>query len=147
MFEDFIRARAIEQATVLTQNINRELTKAYLIACANWAENQTPRAASAPPVVPMIQKFILDDVKLSFEIVPTDQPVSNVKPEDLLPKFPTDADGVGGPVGGPIPGQPDKFYMKSDANVWAGFAYKASNGSIYVVQQPTPFQKYFLKIT
>lgn len=51
----------------------------------------------------------------SLNLVDAGYPVSTIKPESFLPTFPTDEGAIGGPVGGPIPGQTGKWYRASSS--------------------------------
>lgn len=146
MFEQEIRLAMAAAAAQMADTINKNLRDNYLTAASNWADNKARGAAGPPPVVPKAITFSHNLEANSIELVVTDTPVSNVKPEDFLPTYATDKGAVGGPVGGPIPDKPGLFSLASNANVYAGQVYTAPGGGVYVVQQPTPFQKYWLKV-
>jgi hypothetical protein len=66
--------------------------------------------------------------------------VSTLDPKTLLPTHGTDENAIGGPVGGPIPGQPGRFYAASDATPYLGQVFR-SKGKTYVFSAITPFNR------
>lgn len=146
MFEQFIREKAIAMATALTTKLNEDIKNEYLQAASNWAETKQKGEAGPPPVAPNGLQFVFNDATNGFELVDNGSKVSNIKPEDFLPTFQTNTNTVGGPVGGPIPDNPGRFYIAADAGpVYAGQIYNSPSG-VFVLQQPTPFQKFWFKI-
>lgn len=146
MFEKEIRLAMRAAAAQLADTVNKNLRDSYLTAAANWADNKVRGANDPPPVAPFAVTFSHNEEANSIELVATPARVSNVNPEDFLPTYATDVGAVGGPVGGPVPDKPGQFHLASNANVYAGQVYTAPGGGVYVVQQPTPFQKYWLKV-
>lgn len=148
MFTDQVIAAAKAQVAAFVNQLNTSLRNDYLQAAMNWADTKTQGEAGPPPVAPLGVDVIIsvDGDVVNFKLIEAAKPVSNIKPESFLPTHATDTTAVGGPVGGAIANEPNKFYINSGANVYAGQVY-TQNGSVYVVQQPTPFQKYWLKVS
>lgn len=147
MFTDQIIASAKAQVASFVNQLNTELRNNYLQAAMNWADTKTQGEAGPPPVAPLGVDVIIsvDGDTVNFKLIEAAKPVSNIKPESFLPTQGTDTNAVGGPVGGPIANEPGRFYINSGANVYAGQVY-SQGGSVYVVQQPTPFQKFWFKV-
>jgi len=80
-----------------------------------------------------------------LRIVGTETPVSDIKPESFFPKFATDTDAVGGPIGGPIPGALGTFYAAAGTNPQAGDDFR-TGGFTYVYKRPTPFGGFWAKL-
>lgn len=142
MFEAEVRATFAAQARAMADQFNQIKVDGYLGACRNWAI----RANGPPPVVPFnVRAEVEFEPAFVLRIVPTETPVSDIKPESFLPKYATDTDAVGGPVGGPIPGAVGKFYAASGANPQAGDDYKAGDAT-YVYKRPTPFGGFWVRL-
>ena len=145
MFEQFIKEKLTEAAAAWSLQKNSEAESEYLTAARNWALNYGRLPASAPPPVPpKVVEFVVED----GGIVATEKevPVSNVKPESFLPTYATDLNAVSGEIGGPIPGQPDKFYATSGSNPNPGTVL-AVGGANYVYQRPPrSFGGFWLKL-
>jgi hypothetical protein len=143
MFDEFIARMIAEMAVKWSSDINARLEANYLESARQWATSKTYGSTAAPPAVPMAIQFQVRD----GGVVPvtTATPVSAIQPESFLPTYGTDVNAVGGPVGGPIPGQQDKFYATSNANPQPGEIARV-NGSTYVYQRPTPFGGFWLKV-
>jgi len=142
MFEAEVRATFAAQARAMADQFNQIKLDDYLGACRNWAI----RANGPPPVVPLgfVAEVEFEPVFV-LRIVGTETPVSDIKPESFLPKFATDTDAVGGPVGGPIPGALGKFYAAAGTNPQAGEDYR-TGGFTYVYKRPTPFGGFWAKL-
>ncbi len=145
MFIEFVIAKAKEQMARIVAQINDELKSQYLQAAVNWAETKSKGEAGPPPVAPFNVSAVFDEANVSFKLIETDVAVSNITAESFLPTYKTDVDAIGGPVGGPIPGEANKFYINSAFSVYAGQTF-VRDSAVYVVQQPTPFQKYWLRV-
>ena len=61
-------------------------------------------------------------------------------PKSFIATYGTDKDAIGGPVGGPIPGQSGRFYAASDAAPYLGQVHRAK-GKTYVFTAITPFNR------
>lgn len=142
MFDQEIRASFAAQGRAMAEQINKLAADSYVLACQNWALQPMAPKPSAPFSLAASVAF---DPAFSLTLVPTQSPVSDIKPESFLPKYGTDVNAVGGPVGGPIPGSSDKFYAASGANPQAGDDYK-TNGAVYVYKRPTPFGGFWVKV-
>lgn len=143
MFEEEVKATFAAHCRAMAAQINRLKVQNYIQACQNWA--LLPDAAP-PPLVPYNVEAVIEfDPGFALTIKPTNTPVSDIKPESFLPKFATDADAIGGPVGGPIPGAPGKFYAASGTNPQPGDDYRAA-GSVFVYKRPTPFGGFWVKL-
>jgi len=147
MFTDQIIETAKAQVAVFVNQLNTELRNNYLQAAMNWADTKTHGEAGPPPVAPLGADVIVsvDGDTVNFKLIQATKPVSTITPESFLPTFLTDNSAVGGPVGGPIKNEAGRFYIASGANVYAGQVYSQGT-AIYVLQQPTPFQKFWLKV-
>lgn len=142
MFEDVVRETAIAQVYAMKAQLNKTVEDKYLTAARNWALNPD----SPYPAVPFITDVQLTgDNPVTFTLVPTDIPISTIKPEDFLPKYKTDDNAVGGPVGGPIPDQPGRFYLAANASAYIGQIARVG-GSVYVCQANGPFSRFWQKI-
>lgn len=144
MFEDYIKEKLAAAAAAWSAQKNSEAEAEYLNAARHWALNQGRGGEQAPPPVPpKVVEFVVD----GFSIVASEKnvPVSNVKPESFLPTYATDLNAVNDAIGGPIPGQPGKFYQTSGSNPIPGTVVSAG-GANYVYQRPTPFGGFWLKL-
>lgn len=145
MYEDFISEKLAEAAKRWSAQKNSEAESEYLTAARAWAINHGRQPdGHPPPVAPKVVEFVVVD----FGIVAseTDATVSAIKAESFLPTYGTDVNAVtvNGEIGGPIPGQTDKFYQTSGSNPKPGTVLKV-DGALYVYQRPTPFGGFWLK--
>lgn len=147
MFTDQVIETAKAQVGAFVNQLNTELRNNYLQAAMNWADTKAHGEAGPPPVAPLGVDVIVsvDGDTVNFKLIAAAKPVSTIKPESFLPTYATDTNAVGGPVGGAIAGEAGKFYIASGASVYAGQVY-IQNSNVYVVQQPTPFQKFWVKV-
>ena len=142
MYDEEVKATFAAQARAMAAQINSLAAQNYIQACQNWAI----RASEPPPLAPFAVRAEVSFVpEFALKLVATTEPVSDIKPESFLPKFATDSDAVGGPVGGPIPGAPGKFYASSGTNPQPGDDYRAG-GAVYVYKRPTPFGGFWVKL-
>lgn len=138
MFLDEVKASFIAQGHAMANRFNTENEKQFLEAAKNWAlngggENQ-PRPAEA-----IEAQFDFEGLwKMTLE--PAGRPVSTLDPKTLLPTHGTDENAIGGPVGGPIPDQPGRYYAASDATPYLGQVFR-SKGKTYVFSAITPFNR------
>ena len=146
MFEEIIIATSKAQAASAAAQLNKLNEDVYIQACKNWAAEKTRLVDGPRPQVPFKFEGIHDIVTNGFTLVPTPVPVSTVKPEDFrVTSFATDQGAVGGPVGKALE-QPRLFAIMSNASPYAGQIYEHVDGRVFVCQQPTPFQKYWLQV-
>lgn len=146
MFEEIIVATAKAQAAQAAAQLNKLNEDIYVQACKNWAAEKTRLVDGPRPQVPYKFEGVYDQVTNGFTLVPTPTPVTTVKPEDFLAtSFETDTNGVGGPVGKALD-QPGLFAIMSNAWPYAGQIYTHTDGRVFVCQQPTPWQKYWLQV-
>ena len=144
MFEEYIKEKLKAAAVVWAAQKNSEAEAEYLNAARNWALNMGRGLVQPPPPVPpKVVEFVVED----GGIVASEKnvPVSNVKPESFLPTYGTDTGAVNDAIGGPIPGQPGKFYQTAGSNPIPGTVVSAG-GANYVYQRPTPFGGFWLKL-
>lgn len=138
MFFEEVKAAFIAQGHQMAAHINQTAAEQYLGACRNWAANGgkdgEPKAAAA------VEAQFAFDPTWEMRIVQTDRLVSSIDPKSFLQAYGTDKDAIGGPVGGPIPGQPGRFYAASNATPWLGQVYRAK-GKTYVFTAITPFNR------
>lgn len=138
MVLDEVKASFIACGHAMANHLNTENEKQFLEAAKNWAlngggENQ-PRPAEA-----IEAQFDFDGLwKMTLE--PAGRPVSTLDPKTLLPTHGTDENAIGGPVGGPIPGQPGRFYAASNATPWLG-QIVIIDGKRYLYTAITPFNR------
>jgi hypothetical protein len=138
MFLDEVKASFIAQGHAMANHFNTENEKQFLEAAKNWAlngggENQ-PRPAEA-----IEAQFDFEGLwKMTLE--PAGRPVSTLDPKTLLLAHGTDENAIGGPVGGPIPDQPGRYYAASDATPYLGQVFR-SKGKTYVFSAITPFNR------
>jgi hypothetical protein len=138
MFLETVRASFIVQGHSMAKQINGENEKQFLEAAKNWALNgggpDEPKPAEAVEA-----QFDFEGMwRMTLE--PTGLPVSTLDPKTLLPTYGTDENAIGGPVGGPIPGQPGRFYAASNATPWLGQTVTIA-GKRYVYTAITPFNR------
>jgi hypothetical protein len=142
MFDAEIKATFAAQGRAMAAQINALAAQNYIQACQNWAL----QAVGLPPLAPFaVSAQVSFAPEFALKLTPTQEPVSDIKPESFLPKNATDTDAVGGPVGGPIPGAPGKFYAVATTNPQPGDDYK-TNGALYVYKRPTPFGGYWVQL-
>lgn len=143
MFDEEIKASFSAQGRQIAAQINTLAADTYIQACRNWALNG---AKEPPPIVPFaVLPLIEFEPVFSLRLIQGEEAVSAIAPESFLPKFQTDTDAIGGPVGGPIPGAPGKFYATATANPQPGDDYRAL-GSVYIYKRPTPFGGFWVKL-
>jgi hypothetical protein len=145
---DRIKQLWIEQNHRIAAQINSLSLGNFLQAARNWATQVgTQGKATMPkPVAPSAVEAAMEfEPNWSCSFPETGVPVSTVDPSSLLPTFPTDTNAIGGPIGGPIPDQPGKFYMAStdDRKLW----YYSKGGRNFARVQVTPFQMYWYELT
>jgi hypothetical protein len=142
MFDEEIKATFAAQGRAMAAQINTLAAQNYIQACQNWAL----LAQGPPPVAPFSVSAKVSFVpSFALHLLPTTDPVSDIKPESFLPKFATDTDAIGGPVGGPIPGAPGKFYAAAGTLPQPGDDYR-TGGAVYVYKRPTPFGGYWVAL-
>lgn len=134
--ENDMRASFAAQGREMADQWNRLAAADYLRSCQDWAI----RGIGPAPVAPFATEAVIEfEPGFFLRLRPTDRLVSDVKPESFLPVYGTDTDAIGGPIGGPIPGAPGKFYAISSANPQAGDTYLAPGDRKFVYKRPTPF--------
>lgn len=138
MFLNEVKQSFMAQGAAIAAKINLQAEHDYLQACRNWAANGgkdgEPKAAAA------VEAQFAFNPTWEMRIVQTDRLVSNVPAESFRSTYETDKDAIGGPVGGPIPGQPGRFYAASNATPWLGQVYRVK-GKTYVFSAITPFNR------
>lgn len=143
MFDAEIRATFAAQGRRMAEQLNTVAREQYLGACRNWAANGG-KSEKPKPAAAVVSEVQFEPI-FTLQMLPTSHPVTTIEPEAFLPKYPTDTDAVGGPVGGPIPGAPGRFYATSGANPNAGDVHVAGDDR-YVYQRPTPFGGFWVKL-
>jgi len=117
-FLEQVKADFIANGVRMAQQMNQTAEQRFLDAARDWARNGgntgEPRPDEAVQAV-----FSFDDF-FSMKIAGTGRPVSTIDPKSFLPVYGTDEYAVGGPVGGPIPNKPGKFYALSTSTPWLG---------------------------
>lgn len=110
-------ASLIVQARDLTRLRNALASAIFVQAANNWALN---RGVGPVPVAQRYQEITAEEAAMGLIVTDLDGLVSDLDPRSLLPKFATDDNPVGGRVGGPIKGQPGKFYLQSGSRAMHG---------------------------
>ena len=138
MFFDEVKQSFMAQGAAIAAKINLQAEHDYLQACRNWAANGgkdgEPKAATA------VEAQFAFDPTWEMRIVQTDRLVSSIDPKSFATTYGTDKDAIGGPVGGPIPGQPGRYYAASDSTPYLGQVYRGK-GKTYVFTAITPFNR------
>jgi len=138
MFFEEVKQTFIAQGMAIAAKLNQDAAERFLGACKNWAANGG-RDGEPKPDLAVEAQFIFEP-EWSMRIAPTDRPVSTLAPKSFLQTFGTDKDAIGGPVGGPIPDQPGRYYAASDATPYLGQVHRAK-GKTYVFTAITPFNR------
>lgn len=138
MLEEINRATAEKQAAVFSEAYNAGSAVVYDEALRQWLHDTQIRQAAGLPTAVMPTpgrkvEYYLDPapstvVRMRF----LSQPVSSLTLADIMPKYGTDINAVGGPVGGPIPNRPGDFYAASDAKPQPGDTHATPDGGLYV---------------
>ena len=136
MFEQQIYESLLVLAKTLQDQINTEAAKAFIGKAQDWATNAAinPSTAGPPPIAPLGVTYTAVRETGDLKAGTTGAPVSALDPRSLLPVYGTDKDAVGGPIGGPIPGSPGKFYVNSSSHPTEGEELTVS-GSKYRFQR------------
>lgn len=138
MFDHEVRTSFIAQGHAIAAQINHAAAEGYEGACRNWAANGgTGEAPAAPFAVEPVFNF---DGLWTLQLASRDRRVSSRTPQSFLPAFGTDAGAIGGPVGGPIPNQPGRFYAASNHTPYVGQIYR-QGGTTYEYKAITPFNR------
>lgn len=138
MFLNEVKQSFMAQGAAIAAKINLQAEHDYLQACRNWAANGAKDGEPKPDLA--VEAQFSFEPEWFMRIVATDRPVSSIDPKSFLQAYGTDKDAIGGPVGGPIPGQPGRFYAASNATPWLGQVYRAK-GKTYVYAAITPFNR------
>ena len=138
MFFEEVKASFMAQGVAIADKMNQDAAARFLGACRNWAANGG-RDGEPKPDVAVEAQFSFEP-QWSFMLVPTDRPVSTIDPKTFLLTHGTDQDAIGGPVGGPIPDQPGRYYAASNATPYLGQVYR-SKGKAYVFSAISPYNR------
>lgn len=138
MFVDEVKQSFMAQGAAMAAKMNQDAVERFLGACRNWAANGAKDGEPKPDLA--VEAQFSFDPEWSLRIVPTDRPISSIDPKSFLQTYGTDKDAVGGPVGGPIPNQPGRYYAASNATPYVGQVYRG-NGKTYVFTAITPFNR------
>lgn len=138
MFFEEVKQTFIAQGMAIAAKLNQDAVERFLGACRNWAANGGKDGEPKPDLA-MEAEFSFEG-NWEMRIVATDRFVSTIDPKSFLQTFGTDRDAIGGPVGGPIPNQPGRFYAASDSTPYLGQVYRAK-GKTYVFSAITPFNR------
>lgn len=138
MFLSEVKQTFIAQGMAIAAKLNQDAAARFVAACRNWAANGGKDGEPKPDLA--VEAEFDFEGNWQMRIVPTDRPVSSIDPKSFLQAFGTDKDAIGGPVGGPIPGQPGRYYAASNATPWLGQVYRAK-GKTYVYSAITPFNR------
>lgn len=134
MFEEINRETAEQQAAVFEERINDAARDKYERGLKAWVENKPVLEAMRLPVPPMpippnrVIVYLAEPPDNELFIAFTPEVVSDKTAQDFMPQYATDADAVGGPVGGPIPQQPGHFYQLSSDKTPPGTIHTQISG-------------------
>jgi hypothetical protein len=138
MFFEEVKQTFIAQGMAIAAKLNQDAVERFLGACRNWAANGG-RDGEPKPDLAMEAEFSFEG-NWTMRIVATDRFVSTIDPKSFLQTFGTDRDAIGGPVGGPIPNQPGRYYAASDATPYLGQVHR-NKDKTYVFTAITPFNR------
>ena len=138
MFFEQVKQSFIAQGHAIAAEINQDAVEQFLGACRNWAANGGEDGEPKPDMA--VEAQFVFEPEWSMRLVPTDRPVSSIEPKSFLQTFGTDKDAIGGPVGGPIPGQPGRYYAASDSTPYLGQVYR-TKGKTFAFTAITPFNR------
>lgn len=138
MFFEEVKQSFIAQGMAIAAKLNQDAVEHFLGACRNWAANGGKDGEPKPDLA--VEAQFAFEPEWSMRIVPTDRPVSSIDPKSFVATYGTDKDAIGGPVGGPIPNQPGRYYAASDATPYLGQVHR-SKGKTYVFTAITPFNR------
>ena len=138
MFFEEVKQSFIAQGMAIAAKLNQDAVERFLGACKNWAANGG-RDGEPKPDLAMEAEFSFEG-NWQMRIVATDRFVSTIDPKSFLQTFGTDRDAIGGPVGGPIPNQPGRYYAASDATPYLGQVHR-NKDKTYVFTAITPFNR------
>ena len=138
MFFEEVKQSFIAQGMAIAAKLNQDAVERFLGASRNWAANGG-RDGEPKPDLAMEAEFSFEG-NWQMRIVATDRFVSSIDPKSFLQAYGTDKDAIGGPVGGPIPGQVGRYYAASDATPYLGQVHRAK-GKTYVFTAITPFNR------
>ncbi len=144
MFLEEVKKSFVAQGLAMADQRNQAAAAEYLDACRNWAA-QAVRGAEPKPTLAVKAVFDFSGF-WGIEFISTGKPVSDVAPSSFLPKFATDKNAIGYPVGGPIPNQQGRYYDFSSAASTVG-QRAVVNGKTYEYQGFTPFDRAWVEIT
>jgi hypothetical protein len=143
MFLEQVKASFIANGIQIANQINQENEGEYLRQIQNWVKGGGKDGEPKPDVA--VEAQFNFDGNFELKIVPTDRPVSLVNPKDFLPKYGTDESAVGGEVGGPIPGQPKRFYAAANASPWLGKMVRIGDRR-FIFTATTPFNRFWEEV-
>jgi hypothetical protein len=138
MFFEEVKQTFIAQGMAIAAKLNQDAVERFLGACRNWAANGG-RDGEPKPDLAMEAEFSFEG-NWTMRIVAADRFVSTIDPKSFLQTFGTDRDAIGGPVGGPIPNQPGRYYAASDATPYLGQVHR-NKDKTYVFTAITPFNR------
>ena len=140
MFFDELKETFISQGMTIAAKLNQDAAERFLAACRDWALNGA-RGNGPTPEKAVEAQFDFEG-GWDMRIVTIDRPVSTIDPSSFAATFGTDNNAVGGPVGGPIPGQPGRFYAASNAAPWDGQEF-VTKGKTYRYTGTSPFNRFW----
>lgn len=155
-FEGFTRETAELQAKYFSDLYNEQTALVYESALRQWLIDTQIKQAAGLPILPMPTagrkvEYYLDPIpSTTVRMRYLDELVSKLTLADIIPKYGTDIDMVGNGIGGPIPNEPNKFYMASDDKRFVGappvVITSGKWSGTYVKVQENPFKTYYLKV-
>ena len=143
MFESEVWQSFVEQGLGMAEMTNQSSLDRFRQACLNWVANGGRTPKPAPDF--KVESVFNPGSSEPFKLVVTDIPVSTLDPSTMLPTHGTDVDAVGGPVGGPIPAYPGRFYLNSGSHPNLGEMVKVNNRT-FVCTSRSPFTRYWIEV-
>lgn len=138
MFFEEVKQSFIAQGMAIAAKLNQDAAARFVAACRDWAANGAKDGEPKPDLA--VEAEFDFEGNWQMRIVPTDRFVSTIDPKSFIATYGTDKDAIGGPVGGPIPNQPGRYYAASDATPYLGQVHRAK-GKTYVFSAITPFNR------
>ena len=138
MFEELIKQQADRVAAEMEAAVNAAAVVNYFARCEDWVRNEgTRRAFRLPPDPIPLPPFKVrveraDDAPNGIKVTVTSDLLTTKTVADFMPKYGTDTDAVGGPVGGPkldaAGRETGRFHQHSDDRTTIGTVYVQITG-------------------
>ena len=159
MFEELIREQMIRVAAEMEHRANTALLAAYERSCEDWVRNEgILRALYLPlPPVPLPPHKLRVELNNApdngIKVGVTSELLTSKTVADWMPRFGTDLNAVGGPLGGPmldVTGrETGRFHQASDDRASIGTLHVQTSGpraGQYVKAGTNPFNVFWVKL-